>query len=189
MNAIQNFFLRARHWQIFLPVLACWCLGTVATLRSMASADPFGNLLPFLVAMEVSAAILAAWLWSIGEMLGSAIPSALMMNVSFFRFAVALLPFYFPIFAVFFVGLNMRLSASLVLASSAVIVLLHFLAMFCQLYSWYFVSKSLVLAERLRPVRFSDYQAALLGLWFFPVGIWFIQPRINRLYAKRVAIL
>jgi hypothetical protein len=46
-----------------------------------------------------------------------------------------------------------------------------------------------VLAERLRPVRFSDYQAALLGLWFFPVGIWFIQPRINRLYAKRVAIL
>jgi hypothetical protein len=155
----------------------------------MASADPFRSLLPFFVAIEVSAVILAAWLWSIGEMLGSATPSALRMNVSFFRFAVALLPIYFPIFAVFFAGLNMRLSASLVLASSAVIVLLHFWAMFCQIYSWYFVSKSLVLAERLRPVRFSEYQAPLLGLWLFPVGIWFIQPRINRLYANTTRAL
>jgi hypothetical protein len=65
-----------------------------------------------------------------------------------------------------------------------VIFPLHLLAMFCMFYQLYFVSKNLVLAETGRPASFSDYAGLFLALWFFPIGIWIVQPRINRLIQK-----
>ncbi len=52
-------------------------------------------------------------------------------------------------------------------------------------YDLYFVSKSLALAETSRPVSFYDYAGPFFLIWFFPIGIWFTQPRVNRLYAER----
>ena len=57
--------------------------------------------------------------------------------------------------------------------------------MFSLVYIFYFVSKSLVSAERNAPVAFSNYAGALFLIWFFPIGIWIIQPRINWLYEDR----
>jgi|HubBroStandDraft_2_1064218.scaffolds.fasta_scaffold26755_3 hypothetical protein len=64
---------------------------------------------------------------------------------------------------------------------------LHFLAMFCLFYLLYFVSKSLVLAETCKPASFNDYAGPFFLIWFFPIGIWFIQPRINRQYMESFA--
>src|SRR5262249_22613374 len=44
------------------------------------------------------------------------------------------------------------------------------------------ISKSLVLAETTKPASFYDYAGPFFLLWFFPLGVWFTQPRINRLY-------
>jgi len=188
MNAIRDFFLRAKHWQIFLLFLACFCLGTGTLLRAILGvpADPFGKLLPFFVALEVAAVFFATWLSSLGQMLRSVVPLPLRMRGRFFRFAVTFPPVYFPIFTMFYLGLNARLSPSLIFASVLIIFPLHFFTMFCQLYSWYFVSKCLALAERLRPVSVLDYLADILCIWFFPAGVWFIQPRVNRLYDRVV---
>ncbi len=67
----------------------------------------------------------------------------------------------------------------------AIIFPLHSLAVFCMFYDLYFVCKSLVLAETSRPVSFYDYAGPFFLIWFFPIGIWFTQPRVNRLYAER----
>jgi hypothetical protein len=48
------------------------------------------------------------------------------------------------------------------------------------------VSKSLVLAETGKPASFYDYAGPFFLLWFFPVGIWIVQPRVNRLYSERL---
>jgi uncharacterized RDD family membrane protein YckC len=56
--------------------------------------------------------------------------------------------------------------------------------MFCMLYLLYFVSKNLVLAETRKPASFPDYAGPFFLIWFFPIGIWFTQPRINRLYER-----
>jgi hypothetical protein len=187
VSAIQSIFVRAKHWQIFLLFAICWCAVIGAMLRSilLAPADPFGKLLLSFAAMEAFAVAFAAWLWSIGEMLDSVVPSPLNIRISLFRLAVTFPPLYMPVFAAFFVGMNAHLSVGLIVASYAVVFLLNSLALFCQVYSWYFVSKCLALAERSRHVTFSDYQGYVLGLWVFPVGVWFIQPRINRLYPRR----
>jgi hypothetical protein len=60
----------------------------------------------------------------------------------------------------------------------------HLFAMYCILYPLYFISKNLVMAELGKPVTFSGYATAFFLIWFFPIGIWFIQPRINSLYKK-----
>src|SRR6266496_5324966 len=66
-----------------------------------------------------------------------------------------------------------------------VILPLHVFAMVCMFYLLYFVSKSLVLAETSKPASFYDYAGPFFLLWFFPVGIWIVQPRVNRLYSER----
>jgi hypothetical protein len=62
---------------------------------------------------------------------------------------------------------------------------LHLFAMVCMFYLSYFVAKSLVLAETSKPASFSDYAGPFFLLWFCPVGIWIVQPRVNRLYSGR----
>lgn len=61
---------------------------------------------------------------------------------------------------------------------------LHFFAMYCMFYLLYFVSKSLTLAESGKPASFYDDSGPFFLLWFFPIGIWIAQPRINRLYER-----
>jgi uncharacterized RDD family membrane protein YckC len=56
--------------------------------------------------------------------------------------------------------------------------------MFCMFYDVYFVSKNLVLAETSKSASFYDYARPFFLIWFFPVGVWFIQPRINRLHGQ-----
>jgi hypothetical protein len=83
---------------------------------------------------------------------------------------------YFPLFDI----AALSLSPTLFLA----IFPLHGFATFCLFYVLYFVSKSLVLAEKAAPVEFPNYIGTLFLIWFFPIGVWFTQPRINRLYAN-----
>lgn len=59
--------------------------------------------------------------------------------------------------------------------------LMHFFSMFCLIYSLYFVAKTLKSAELQREAHFSDYIGEFFLIWFFPVGVWFIQPRVNRI--------
>ena len=58
-----------------------------------------------------------------------------------------------------------------------------YLPLYCLFFDLNFISKSLALAETGKPVSFYDYSGPFFLIWFFPLGIWFVQPRINRLYA------
>ncbi|TLM91175.1 hypothetical protein [Hymenobacter jeollabukensis] len=63
------------------------------------------------------------------------------------------------------------------------IVPLHLLSMAGIFYVLRFVAKALKAVEYQRPVEVGDYLGEFFLLWFFPAGIWVIQPRINRLLA------
>ncbi|MEN9640511.1 MAG: hypothetical protein RLZZ262_2380, partial [Bacteroidota bacterium] len=40
------------------------------------------------------------------------------------------------------------------------------------------------LLELQREVRFSEFIREFFLIWFFPIGIWFIQPKINRWFEE-----
>jgi putative effector of murein hydrolase LrgA (UPF0299 family) len=63
------------------------------------------------------------------------------------------------------------------------VIPLHLFSMFCMFYQLYFVSKTIKTAELKRKVTFSDYLGEFFMIWFFPIGIWIIQPKINRLFS------
>jgi len=105
------------------------------------------------------------------------VDSGLRSNVAFFRFALIYPPLYVFAFMVFFQNPSALWFA--------VVIPLHLLAMFCVLYSLYFVSKGLVLAERGKSASFYNYAGSFFLVWFFPIGVWIVQPKVNRLYAGK----
>lgn len=182
MKGIRSFFLCAKHWQIFILVFGVYFVGQMALVGSILtsphSQEVFskGGLLAGLV-MTLSTLGLFVWLWSLGSYFNSIVQPELRMESGFFRVALIYPPFYF----FFFIATFQSSSPDLF----GLIIPLHLFAMVCMFYLLYFVSKSLVLAEKSKPASFYDYAGPFFLLWFFPIGIWIVQPKVNRLYSER----
>jgi len=67
--------------------------------------------------------------------------------------------------------------------SMGLIVPLHLLAMIAIFYVLAFAARNIIMAERQSTVSFFDYSGPFFLMWFFPIGVWFVQPRVNRLVA------
>jgi hypothetical protein len=185
LKAIAKFFLRARHWQIVLLFFVVPVLAGIAGMERIStqirSWHDFGLAgFLFLGVMAFSMFFFPAWFWSMGSFLGSIVKPALKLNARFFRF-VLVYPFVYMF--IFFPFFFLRPAP----VPAAVIVPLNLFGMFCLLYIFYFVSKNLVLAETGEPASFSEYAGLFLLFCFLPIGVWVIQPRINRLYEKRIS--
>jgi uncharacterized RDD family membrane protein YckC len=186
VNLIASFFLRAKHWQLFLLLVGVGFVGDFAILSSILATartpqDFAKTGLLFGAVMALFMFCMLAWFWSMGSFLSSLVPPALRLKMGFFRLALIYPALYIFVFIAVFQ------SSTTNPALLAIIFPLHFFAMFCLLYDLYFVSKSLVLAETSKPVSFYDYAGPFFLMWFFPIGVWFTQPRINRLYAQPAA--
>ncbi len=184
MNPLARFLLRAKHWQVFILVTGPFFIGMAIEFNSDWSTIPltegFGT-------SDLKSAFLwflfmycfLAWQWATGSFLNSIVHTALKMKTGFFRFSLVYPALYFFVFWATF-----HSSEPVVFA---VIFPLHAFATFCMFYQLYFVSKSLVSAETGRPAGFFDYAGVFFSIWFFPVGIWTIQPRVNHLYEKSLS--
>jgi hypothetical protein len=182
LQGITSFFLRAKHWQVFVLTWGAYLVGTMALVVSVPE-GPIENplrvglvtevvMLPFIVCFM-------GWLWSMGSFLFSISEPSLKLSIHYFRFAIVFPTLYLLTALPFFLSRDSTVEA--------IILPLHLLAVFCLLYVIYFVSKSLVIAEKCEAVTFNDYALSLFLLFFSLIGIWLIQPRINRLYARRDA--
>lgn len=149
------------------------------TLAKAQSPEDFLRVgLPFEVVMVLFMLCLLAWLWSMGSFLNSIGQTGLRLKPGFFRIALLYPAVYVFAFFAVFQSRNPVMMAG--------ILPLHFFAMFCVFYDSYFVSKTLVHAETGKLASFYDYAGSFFLIWFFPIGVWFIQPRINRIYAQPV---
>jgi hypothetical protein len=175
---MATIFLRVKHWQLFLLLVVLWIGSGAAQFAAIpsSSGEPARAAFPFVAVGELVVLVFAGWLWSVGNFLQSVVPQRLKMSPTLFRISVILPLLCIPLSALVFESLN--------LAVVGIVFIAYGIALAGEVYSWYFVARSLALAQYSRQVRFSDYEATLLGIWFFPFGIWFIQPKINRLYAK-----
>jgi hypothetical protein len=167
---MTSFFLRARHWQIFLL-----CIPPIATVV-------VGNRFKLLAAL--SELCYLAWLWTAGPFLTAAAKPALRLRLGLFRCDFFCLILYFLI-AISVLDKKLSLPDTLLSTLAVAFIAMHFLIMFCVFHILYFVSKSLLIVETGRPVSFYDYAGAFFLIGFFPVGVWTIQPRINHLYANK----
>jgi hypothetical protein len=191
-------FLKAKHWQLFLLTFGIPLIFQFIMMGSMISnfalqtnPDPtmmFNYMKFFPVIMIVFMAVFFGWFWSVAIGLQKKVPENVTMKVKKFKIFFFIPLVYMLIFLTFFsVSMNGLLSSNSEPSVGhigrlfAVIFPLHFFAMFCIFYSLYFVAKTLKTVELHREVKFGDFAGAFFLIWFYPIGIWIVQPKINKM--------
>lgn len=178
--------LTLKHWQIFtllmgVPVLFQLFVGYAVTTDSVSSLIfiAFPVMLVFLIA------VFFGWFYAIGTNLHKKLPGSVTMNLT--RFKIFLfIPFAYMI-SISLIMCNL-ITERLPIdgqpnpAFFLVIFPLHLFSIFCMFYCLYFNAKALKSVECQREVTSSEYIGEFLMIWFFPFGIWMIQPRLNKLF-------
>jgi len=181
MNLIASFFLRAKHWQLFLLLVGIGFVGDIGIFATISttpsSPQALGRATDLMeIVMVPFMFCFLGWFWSMGSFLSSILQPIVRVKTRFLGFAIVYPGLYMFVFFALFLSTKPWMVA--------VIFPLHLFAMFCIFYDLYFVARNLVLVETGSAKSFYDYAGPFFLLWFFPVGVWIIQPRINRLYLR-----
>ncbi len=183
--------LRLKHWQLFLllvgiPVI----LEFVFFGAMMVLENPAILIFIFPIIMVLFMAVYFGWFYTLGMNLYKKLPASVTMKLVRFKIFMFIPVLYILIICIFMVYMFSRVGTSEQppnMALFALIIPVHLFSMFCIFYCLYFNAKSLKAVELQRPVTFSDYAGEFFLIWFFPIGIWILQPRINKLFEENTA--
>lgn len=117
-----------------------------------------------------------AWAWFVGMFLSSIPVPGARFDKTFFIFSVVYSVVYFASYP--FV-LSQRPSTPVWLT-----IVTFGLGLICTINIVNAVATSLKSAETRETAKFSDAVLYFVAVWVFPIGVWFVQPKINRLYAQ-----
>ncbi len=178
-------FLTLKHWQLIalfaiLPVFIEFVLLTFLLFAKnraiMYYAFPLLTIF-FLI-------ILFCWYYSLGVNLHKKLPAGVKMNVLKFKillFIPVLYTFLFTIIVASFTS-NFTTFFKPNAGNFLKVLPMHIIAIYCFVYCMSFIGKALKSVEIKRNAMYDDYWALFFLIWFFPVGIWIIQPRINKIF-------
>jgi hypothetical protein len=196
----MNIFLRMKHWQLFILLFGIPLTFQAIGMVSIAFfKDPAMFFIIFPLILFLYMAGFFSWFYTLGTNLNRKLPGAVQMNLKKFKILLFIPIVYIFLICIFLFGLFKNLAEMAASGSTdfaafstlqpsgtlvVLIVPLHFLSIFCIFYSLYFIAKSLKVAEGQRAVVFNDFAGEFFLIWFFPIGVWILQPRINRLFAN-----
>lgn len=190
-------FLKAKHWQLFIVMLGIPLLFQFYTMFNMFSnLDSESNPNPenimktfqiFPIIMILFSLVFFGWFWSIAIGLQKNIPEEIKMKVKKFKI-LFFIPFIYIIFFMIYTGGIFSGMGTNRFPNGggfvAIILPLHLFSMFCIFYSMYFVAKTIKTVELQRETGFGDFAGEFFLLWFYFIGIWVIQPKVNKLYGE-----
>lgn len=177
--------LRLKHWQLFLLLTGAPLVFQLFAMQAMIrNDDPQEVFVPFAITMIIVVTIFFGWFYALGTNLHKQLPESVSMNLARFKLFLLIPAFYLLSFCllILFAISDQELFQNYFTSFSGIIIPIHLLSTFSIFYALYFVSKALKSVEWQRPVTFSDYAGEFFLIWFFPLGVWIIQPRINRLF-------
>ena len=182
-------FLTLKHWQLFGLLIGLPIVFQFITIGSMISSnDPtiMFNFLP--IVMILYFGLFFGWFYALGTNLHKKLPPTANMNLTRFKIFLLIPVIYILLIFVFMAGMfsNITSGGQPNPAIFALIIPLHLFSMFCIFYCLYFNAKALKTVEWQMPVTFSDFAGEFFLIWFFPFGIWIIQPRINKLFDTNI---
>ncbi|HZX73375.1 MAG TPA: hypothetical protein VFE57_03080 [Cyclobacteriaceae bacterium] len=181
----MNIFLRLKHWQLFSLLIGIPLIFQIIFIVSIFTSQRIGTAFIFLPVIVLIALIIHfGWHYALGTNLYKKLPAGVDMNLTLFKVFLFFPVVYILIFCAFIslMVLDQSNGGSPNPTYLFAILPFHFAAIFCMFYLLYFTSKSLKSVELQRAVTFNDYAGEFFLLWFFPIGIWLIQPRVNALF-------
>jgi len=204
----MNIFLRAKHWQIFLVIFGIPFIVYAFMMASMISKisevtayggepDP-EELMEIMMGVfswmpilgVIISVVMYGWYWSIGVGLQYKLPQHITIKSGFFKVAIivqliSMVGLMYVVrdmlttVAAFMENPDGMADPAAFLGAFVVIMPLQLLSMVLMFYSFYFAAKVFKTAELQRAVTFSDFSAEFFLLWFAPIGVWIIQPKVN----------
>ncbi len=187
----MNRLLKAKHWQIFTMLIGIPFLIQIITVITTLSSKEHGVtlfIIPILTFLYMG--IFMGWFWSIGTGLHDKLPEKGSVNLKKFKIIFAIPIVYFSIITIYMLivagGLIKSNHAPQFAMFDVIDTLLpvHILSVFSILYVMWINAKTIKSIEFQKTVKFSDFAGEFFLLWFFPIGIWIFQPRINKLAEK-----
>ncbi|MGE7775304.1 hypothetical protein ACQKLP_11300 [Chitinophaga sp. NPDC101104] len=183
-------FLYLKHWQLFALFIGVPVLYEVLIFSTAVSGNDPMHILYFIpVITLVLTGLYFSWFYALGLNLQEKLPAGEKMDLSRFKLFLLIPSVYILSISVFvtvaFFG-DLPFSGPEFLVPG-LLVPIHLFSMFCIFYCMYFIAKALKTVEWRRPVTFSDFAGEFFMIWFFPIGIWFLQPRINSIFADEQA--
>jgi hypothetical protein len=206
-----DIFLKAKHWQLFLVMIGIpiafqfYSFSKIWEIQSSSEPklgnegfsevlneqfiqnEQFTQFAFFTYVMIFCGLVFFGWFWSIAIGLQKNISPDIKMKVKKFKILFFIPLGYFLLLMLYMDGLFSGMPNSGFLNSGwivAIILPLHLFSMFCIFYSMYFVAKTIKTVELQRKVGFGDFAGDFFLLWFYFIGIWIIQPKVNRFYGK-----
>ncbi len=183
--------LTLKHWQLFLLLFALpfTCQLLMGGFLFMAR-DISRVLAVFPVIMLLYVGLFFSWFYALGTNLHKRLPATVPMSLTKFKLFLFMPAIYMILLMagmeLMFAGNKVNIQPNPLIF--LFIVPMHLFSMFCIIYCLYFNAKALKAAELQRPVTFNDFIGEFFLLWFFPVGIWILQPRINKIAASENAL-
>ncbi|MES2107905.1 MAG: hypothetical protein V4577_04110 [Bacteroidota bacterium] len=168
----MEFLIRLKAWQVLLLILF------------PAFLSNYDSLQPVIWTLMVYV-IYWAWIYAIGIKMNSFIPANLRPGLTSFKIhSYLLLIFLITLFAAEFFGQlpDIESPYAMYFGLGAMTISLYLL-----FNVWMFSARMLESVIVGTIVNRSDSLKAFLCFWFFPIGIWFIQPAVNRAVAKYAA--
>jgi len=165
-----------KHWQVFLVLGLSYAI-SIALWESDFLIGNISSLDISVIFGIVSLIFFFLWILILGLFVNS-------ISENPYRFRKALLIFSVLCSMIGYIELNLeRLTIEGINIPIWFSTLMAPLTAFGMIYTFYNVPKSLKSIELDRKVTYKECIVDTILLFVFPVGVWFIQPRINRLFS------
>jgi hypothetical protein len=176
--------LKAKHWQLFTILIGGMVIMQITMFASIIGARPGDTpwgffLLPFFILLLI--AILFGWQYAIIIKLKEKLPTGIQMPHQRIKLFFVIPVVYMMILVIFMASV---FTIRVVVTPGplfALIVPVHLFSMFCIFHTMYFAAKTIKCVETKSNNSFGEFAGEFFFIWFFPIGIWFLQPRINKI--------
>jgi cbb3-type cytochrome oxidase subunit 3 len=174
---MMNVFVKARAWQVMAVLLS-----PMLMMVLLERFDIFGSTSErLLVPVLLLNVLFILWVWSIGDLAtGLSRSSKGVIDKCFTIIAISLIPI-----TILFLWIEVKVVDD---TSSTIAMINYYLGLYGKVAWFFFVgyaSKKLVEAEKNTRVKFFDFIGTFILMLIFFIGVWFIQPRVNKLWKKQ----
>lgn len=204
-----NTFLKAKHWQLFLLVFGLpliiyigWMISFFTEFLSDLDyntntdfpVEMLNGMITFIFLMMIPAAIQYAWFWSMAVGLQKKLPEGMKMKVNMFKVFFIIPIVYLLIYMLFMVtffgnienlenmeDLEYFDNIGLFFFGIMFFIGISLFVVFCTFYQFWFIAKTIKSAQLKREAVFSDFVGEFFLVWFYPIGVWILQPMVNKI--------
>ena len=176
--------LRLESWKLSILILSPAIVGAMVLLISQNLLNDNPSLLVVgQILTVIFVGVFAYWIYSLGTHLAR-LPPNQNFSLSLFKSALVFSTLYRVSIETYSLWYSVSYGSRLELESDLWIIPLHLLATVAALYCFYTNSRLLVSAERQQPSDFKDVWQTFGIILAFPIGIWFVQQRLHKLFAR-----